>query len=188
MNLVPNVLLFIFRFCWLEACGILASLPGTELLPVLEVKCCFHRITTEASPLTRILISATVCLLHPPFCTRFLEPPRSLLCDVWDRHSIRSLWPPFLSCRPYTSSSPLLLADLSLYNCFFLIINFLLCLCSFFVPHVACVTAVPWPVTEPGTAVKIQSSNHWTTRELLDFLLEGASLVVLRVCECFFFF
>ena len=55
-------------------------------------------------------------------------------------------------------------------------------------PHVACVTAVPWPVTEPGTAVKMQSSNHWTTRELPRFPSWRASLVVLRVCECFFFF
>ena len=37
----------------------------------------------------------------------------------------------------------------------------------FFFGSVACGILVPWPAIEPGPmAVKVQSPNHWTTREL----------------------
>ena len=56
----------------------------------------------------------------------------------------------------------------------------------FFLPwHTACRILVPWPGVEPSPlAVKVQSPNHWTTRELpWHLLLSVCVSIMVTWCE-----
>ena len=154
--------LFYVSVCWPRGMWDLSFLTRDwTYTPCTGSRSLNHRITRAASPLDKILISATqsVCF--------------TLLWDVWWSSQHQILWPAFLSCKPcgpyllptptparYSSfSQPLLpchrFPSLSPSS---LAALRGLCACSSLIRD--------WT---RATAVKEKSPSHWTTRELPRF-------------------
>ena len=168
------MLLFYVLVCWLRGMWDLSFLTRDWTHnPCTGSQNLNHQITREASPLTKILISATqsVCFIllsaHNSLC---LLAASSVMCD--DHHSIRSFDPlsspadplPSSSPNPHPNRSSSLLTTASSTSSISFSFLFL------WLPRVACMSAVPWPETEPGPwQWKMQNPNHWTTRELPQF-------------------